>query len=33
MDTIRTFIALDMPADIKAALEKYVQPLKASLAA
>jgi 2'-5' RNA ligase len=29
METLRTFIALDMPPEIKAALEKYVQPLKA----
>jgi 2'-5' RNA ligase len=28
METIRTFIALDMQAEVKAALEKYVQPLK-----
>jgi 2'-5' RNA ligase len=28
MQTLRTFIALDMPPEIKAALEKYVQPLK-----
>jgi 2'-5' RNA ligase len=28
MQTLRTFIALDMPPEIKAALEAYVQPLK-----
>jgi len=28
MQTLRTFIALDMPPEIKAALAKYVQPLK-----
>jgi 2'-5' RNA ligase len=28
MQTLRTFIALDMPPEIKAAVEKYVQPLK-----
>jgi len=28
METLRTFIALDMPPEIKTALEKYVQPLK-----
>jgi len=28
MEKLRTFIALDMPPEIKAALEKYVQPLK-----
>lgn len=28
MQTLRTFIALDMPPEIKAALEKYMQPLK-----
>jgi 2'-5' RNA ligase len=28
MQTLRTFIALDMPLEIKTALEKYVQPLK-----
>jgi 2'-5' RNA ligase len=28
METLRTFIALDMPPEIKVALEKYVQPLK-----
>jgi 2'-5' RNA ligase len=28
METLRTFIALDMPPEIKAELEKYVQPLK-----
>ena len=28
METRRTFIALDMSPDVKAALEKYVQPLK-----
>lgn len=29
METLRTFIALDMPAAIKAAIAEYVQPLKA----
>ncbi len=29
MEMLRTFIALDMPSDIKSALAKYVQPLKA----
>ena len=28
METLRTFIALDMSAEIKAALENYLQPLK-----
>jgi 2'-5' RNA ligase len=28
METLRTFIALDMPPEIKAALGKYTQPLK-----
>jgi 2'-5' RNA ligase len=28
METLRTFIALDMPPEIKTALSKYVQPLK-----
>ena len=28
MEKLRTFIALDMPSDIKAALVTYVQPLK-----
>jgi 2'-5' RNA ligase len=28
MQSLRTFIALDMPPEIKTALEKYVQPLK-----
>jgi len=28
METLRTFIALNMPAEIKAALTNYVQPLK-----
>jgi len=28
METLRTFIALDMPAEIKAAVVNYVQPLK-----
>lgn len=28
METLRTFIALDMPAEIKTALANYIQPLK-----
>ena len=28
MQTLRTFIVLDMPLEIKAALEQYIQSLK-----